>query len=202
MRGSSLASNPTANSSHKKRLPSQSCLENSSKAHFCPLSHCLPCLPKAKSNFPILAALLHMMSFFKCSAACYGLGTVQAGFGIYYTTTYGEHCLKAPGIPSALCHQALCRGWVPCQKPHPSTTCCAPWWQLAGHQVPKGGKWPAVFMHTTRGQAALSGMQQHNGNLTKKLGWPHSFLKTLPFCSDRPSLCQFISALEVQEGTN
>lgn len=155
MRGSSLASNPTANSSHKKRLPSQSCLENSSKAHFCPLSHCLPCLPKAKSNFPILAALLHMMSFFKCSAACYGLGTVQAGFGIYYTTTYGEHCLKAPGIPSALCHQALCRGWVPCQKPHPSTTCCAPWWQLAGHQVPKGGKWPAVFMHTTRGDRQL-----------------------------------------------
>lgn len=155
MRGSSLASNPTANSSHKKRLPSQSCLENSSKAHFCPLSHCLPCLPKAKSNFPILAALLHMMSFFKCSAACYSLGTVQAGFGIYYTTTYGEHCLKAPGIPSALCHQALCRGWVPCQKPHPSTTCCAPWWQLAGHQVPKGGKWPAVFMHTTRGDRQL-----------------------------------------------
>lgn len=59
-----------------------------------------------------------------------------------------------------------------------------------------------VHAHHQRGQAALSGMQQHNGNLTKKLGWPHSFLKTLPFCSDRPSLCQFISALEVQEGTN
>lgn len=31
--------------------------------------------------------------------------------------------------------------------------------------------------------------------LNQKPGWPHSFLKTLPFCSDRPNLHQFTNAL-------
>lgn len=47
------------------------------------MSHCPLCLPKAKSNFPSLAAVLHVMSFFKCSAVCYSIWTIQAGFSVY-----------------------------------------------------------------------------------------------------------------------
>lgn len=138
----------------KTSHPSQACLENSLKAHFCALSHCPLCLPKAKPNFPVWPLFCMWCHFSSALQRAMVFGLFRLGSAFTSTTTMcREHCLKASGTLSAPQHKG--------QTSHPSTTC---WAGTSGRtSSPKIRSWAmtlSMHPHQRMGSSASLGGPQ------------------------------------------